>query len=101
MQHSVELDACLQDFNSSTLSQTSCLKISLLKVYLWLFDREARIAEVKSGIQRYEAMLRTMNLPDGGARILARISEQRRQLDDIIAEGAGSPHYSVTPHRPE
>ncbi|KAK9909741.1 hypothetical protein WJX75_006802 [Coccomyxa subellipsoidea] len=58
--------------------------------------REARVAELKASIQRYETMLKTMSFPDGGARILARISEQRNLLAETTAQGAGSQSISGT-----
>ncbi|BDA42988.1 probable DNA excision repair protein ERCC-6-like [Coccomyxa sp. Obi] len=52
--------------------------------------RRAKIAELTSSIQRQEGTLKTLNLPDGGAQLRERISQQRRLLAELTAQGEGA-----------
>ncbi len=70
--------------------------ISLLRhMSVHLLSRRAKIAELSSSIQRQETTLKTLNLPDGGAQLRARISQQRTLLAELTAEGPGEDLQSV------
>lgn len=49
-------------------------------------------AELSATIRRYEGMLRSMQFSDGGAKIRAHLSKQRRLLDSLSAGVQGTSH---------